>query len=153
MKAEAGRYVLDSFALQAYLENEAGADRVTALLTAAQRDEAAIWISIVNYGEVVYITEREQGLFAAQRVIAALDQLPMAVVNADRALTLAAAKVKAQRSISYADAFAVALAQRHHAVVLTGDPEFRKVEDLVSVEWLARNAPPVILSGSGGQGG
>jgi hypothetical protein len=45
------------------------------------------------------------------------------------------------------------LAQWHHAVVLTGDPEFRKVEDLVSVEWLARNAPPAILSGSGGQGG
>ncbi|QLQ04632.1 MAG: hypothetical protein HZY76_00020 [Anaerolineae bacterium] len=37
MKAEAGRYVLDSFALLAYLENEAGADRVTALLGAAGR--------------------------------------------------------------------------------------------------------------------
>lgn len=153
MKAEAGRYVLDSFALLAYFENEAGADRVTALLAAAQRDEAAVWMSIVSYGEVVYITEREQGLFAAQRVIAALDQLPMVVVDADRTLTLAAAKVKAQHSISYADALAVALAQWHHAVVLTGDPEFRKVEDLVSVEWLARNAPPVILSGASGQSG
>lgn len=84
MKAEAGRYVLDSFALLAYLENEAGADRVTALLAAVQQGEAAVWMSIVNYGEVVYITQREQGLFAAQRVIAALDQLPMVVVAAGR---------------------------------------------------------------------
>ncbi len=93
-------------------------------------------MSIVNYGEVVYITEREQGLFAVQRAIAAMDQLPMSVVDADRKLMLAAARVKAHHGISYADAFAVALAQARQATVLTGDPEFRKVEALVAIDWL-----------------
>lgn len=136
MKAEPGRYVLDSFAVLAYLEDEAGAGRVNAVLTAARQGGASIWISIVNFGEVVYITEREQGLFAAQRAIAAMDQLPMSVVDADRKLTLSAAKVKAHHGISYADAFAVALAQSKQAAVLTGDPEFRKVEALVTIDWL-----------------
>jgi hypothetical protein len=30
----------------------------------------------------------------------------------------------------------VALAQQMQAVILTGDPEFGKIEDLVAVEWL-----------------
>lgn len=140
MKTEPGRYVLDSFAVLAYLEAEAGADRVNAVLAAAGQGEASVWISIINYGEVVYITEREQGLFAAQRAIAALDQLPITFVDADKQLALAAARVKAHHSISYADCFAVALGQLRRAVVLTGDPEFRKVEDLISIQWLAVNS-------------
>lgn len=138
MKPEPGRYVLDSFAVLAYLEDEAGADQVATLLAAARQGQASVWMSIINYGEVVYITEREQGLFAAQRAIAALDQLPITLVDADRKLTLAAAKVKAHHRVSYADSFAVALAQSHRAAVLTGDPEFRAVTELAPVEWLAR---------------
>jgi predicted nucleic acid-binding protein len=38
--------------------------------------------------------------------------------------------------MSYADAFAVALAQELDAPVLTGDPEFRVVERLVQVDWI-----------------
>jgi len=136
VKTEPGRYVLDSFALLAYLEDEAGAGRVHAVLAVAQQGLVSVWMSIVNYGEVVYITEREQGLFAAQRAIAAMDQLPMSLVDADRKLTLSAARVKAHHGISYADAFAVAVAQAKRATVLTGDPEFRKVEALVATDWL-----------------
>jgi ribonuclease VapC len=136
VKTEPVRYVLDSFAVLAYLEDEAGASQVNVILAAARRSQVSVWMSIVNYGEVVYITEREQGLFAAQRVIATLDQLPITLVDADRTLTLAAAKVKAHHGISYADAFAVALAQASQAAVLTGDPEFRKVDALVAIDWL-----------------
>ena len=37
---------------------------------------------------------------------------------------LAAAHIKAGHALSYADAFAVAVAQELDAVMLTGDPEF-----------------------------
>jgi len=49
---------------------------------------------------------------------------------------LAAAHVKAHHPISYADAFAVALAQEMDASVVTGDPEFECVEELIPVVWL-----------------
>lgn len=44
--------------------------------------------------------------------------------------------LKAHHPISYADAFALALAQEKQAALLTGDPEFRKVESLATIEWL-----------------
>lgn len=51
---------------------------------------------------------------------------------------LDAAHIKAHHPISYADAFAVALAVRESAIVLTGDPEFEAVKTLVEVEWLGK---------------
>ncbi len=138
MKAQPAAYVLDSFALLVHLQAEPGGPRVQAILVQAEKKQAVVFLSIVNYGEAIYITEREQGLTAAQNLIAAVDQLPIAVVDADRKLTFAAAHLKARHSISYADAFALALAQQQQAILLTGDPEFHQVESLVSIEWLPR---------------
>lgn len=133
------RFVLDSFALLAYLQDESGADDVRAVLQWAAERRAEVWMPVVNLGEALYIIEREQSLQAAQKALAAVDQLPIELAIADRGLTLAAAHVKAQRSVSYADAFVVALAREHEATVLTGDPELRRVEDLVTVQWLPQD--------------
>ena len=38
--------------------------------------------------------------------------------------------------MSYADAFAIALAQELNATIVTGDPEFRSVEKIVDILWL-----------------
>jgi len=56
-------------------------------------------------------------------------------VNEQR--VLAAAHIKAHYPLSYADAFAVALAQELDATVVTGDPEFKTAESLVPVLWLS----------------
>jgi ribonuclease VapC len=136
VKAEIAAYVLDSFALLAYFQSEPGSPRIKAVLTQAEKQQAQVYLSIINYGETVYIIEREKGLTAAQQLIAAIDQMPINVVEADRKLTFAAAHIKARHPVSYADAFAVALAQTLNAIVLTGDPEFHTVEQLVTVEWL-----------------
>ncbi len=136
MAASLRRYVFDSFALLAHLQDEPGAARVRVVLSQAARQQAQVYLSVVNYGEVVYITEREQGLTAAQSMIAAVDQLPIQIVDADRALTFAAAHLKAHHPISYADAFAVALSQQLGWTLLTGDPELRSVTRLTRIEWL-----------------
>lgn len=134
--SDADRFILDSFALLAYLEEEPGADDVAAILERCSEGGAESWLSIVNFGEVLYITERERGLQAAQRVIAAIDQLPVRVMEADRTRTFAAAHVKAHHALAYADAFAIALALEVDGEVVTGDPEFAAVGDLVSVRWV-----------------
>ena len=129
-------FVLDSFALLAHFEDEPGRHRVQALLAQAAKQRAEILLSLINYGEVIYITEREHGIQAAQKVISTIDRLPITIVEIDRRLTLAAAHIKAHHAVSYADAFAIALAQNRRATLLTSDPEFRTVESLVSIEWL-----------------
>lgn len=136
MSSERPRYVLDSFALLAYLAAEPGAAQVKAVMAAVRSKQAEAYLSIINYGEAIYITEREQGLPAAQRAIAAIDQLPIKVIEAERQQTFAAAHIKAHHAISYADAFATALTEGLAAILLTGDPEFRKVTDRITVEWL-----------------
>ena len=140
MAGSPAAYVLDSFALLAYLEGEVGMPRVRSVLEGASAQRCAVYLSLINLGEVLYITERERGMIEARRVLGAIDQLPLEVVDVSRSTVLAAAHVKARFSIAYADAFAAVVAQDHGAVVMTGDPEFRPLAaaGLVTVEWLPR---------------
>ena len=129
-------YLLDSFALLAYLNDEAGKARVQALLSLAEERKCRLVMCLVNLGEVLYIAERKCGLPLAQSVLALVESLPVELLDASRDLVLDAAHVKAHHALSYADAFAVAAAMHERALVLTGDPEFETVEDLIKVEWL-----------------
>ena len=133
-------YVLDSFALLAYLDGEVGMARVRSVLEGAEARRHTVYLSLINLGEVLYITERERGLVEARRTLGAVDQLP---VEVSRATVLAAAHIKARFPVSYADAFAVVTAQDHGGVVVTGDPEFEPLADaaVVAVEWLPRRRP------------
>ena len=130
--------VLDSHALFAFLEGEAGGEIVEALLEQALENGCALYMSIVNLGEVIYIVERERGLAKAQQVLALIDELPIKVVDADRQCSLAAAHIKAHWPIAYADCYAAALCQVTDAVLVTGDPEFVPLEaaGIVKVNWI-----------------
>ena len=138
MSAEPPIYVLDSYAMLAYLDGETGMERVRMVLEQALNAQVRVLLSMINVGEVLYITEREIGLVPAQAALAAIDQLPIEFLPVTREAMLAAAHIKANHPIAYADAFAVAAAQEFNATVLTGDPEFQAVSELVTVEWLGR---------------
>ncbi len=137
MSNEQPIYILDSFALLAFLEGEPSAARIQTILQEAQEARSLVYFSIINLGEVLYITERERSLVIAQQVLAAIEQLPLELLEASQTRVLAAAHIKANYPISYADAFAVAAAQEFQATVVTGDPEFAKVMAIIRVEWLA----------------
>jgi len=132
--AEPTRYVLDSFAVLAYLTAEEGMPRVREVLGDASAGRSSVYLSLINLGEIAYIVERERGLAQAQQTLGLIDQMPIQILPASREAVLAAAHVKAGHPIAYADAFAVAAAQSLDAVVLTGDPEFESVKELVRVE-------------------
>ena len=134
MGAKPTRYVLDSFAVLAYLTGEEGMPRVREVLGDASAGRSSVYLSLINLGEVAYTVERERGLARAQEALGVIDQLPVEILPASRETVLAAAHVKAGHPIAYADAFAVAAAQSLDAVVLTGDPEFESVKELVRVE-------------------
>jgi predicted nucleic acid-binding protein len=108
--------------------------------TAQNWENAPLYLSLINLGEVLYITEREHSRFMALRTLAAIDQLPLHILPVSRTTVLAAAHIKARYAISYSDAFAVVTAQEHQCPLVTGDPEFRALADdgLIVVEWLAR---------------
>jgi len=128
--------VLDTWALLAYLDGEPAAQHVRQVLRSARRQQVAVLLSLIAFGECLYVIEREQGFHQAQRAAGIIDQLALRVMPADRFLVFEAAHMKARFPISYADAFSVALARRNHGRVMTGDPEFKAVESEVSVHWL-----------------
>lgn len=129
--------MLDSYALLAYLEDEAGTLQVKSLLSQAETGPSRLWMSIVNLGDPLHHRARTR-LGSQPQFLAAVEQLPVDMVIADRAHTLSAAHIKARFPLSYADAFAAALAQTKSVPLVTGDEEFSRVESLVAIEWLPK---------------
>jgi ribonuclease VapC len=139
VKTRPAPYVLDSFAVLAHLEKEPGGRRVAELLGRARRRQAEVLLSVINFGEVCYVIEREHGRTAAESAIAAIDQWAVTLIPVDRQIALTAAHLKANHPIAYADAFAAALALQKKATLLTGDPEFLSLESLLQIDWLSQD--------------
>ena len=130
------RYVIDSYAMMAYFEDEPGADIVADILRAIVNKKAKGYMSIVNWGEIYYNTYRVQGEEHAEKVLSQLTRYAIEFIDADQSLTYEAAKLKGKHKIAHADCFTAALADRLKAKVVTGDPEFRKLESEITIEWV-----------------
>jgi len=130
------QYVLDSYALIAFFENEAGAQKVEEILKKMLAGRVKGYLCIVNWGEIYYITLREQGGDAAETVIRQIRKLPISLMDVDRELTYQAAKLKGKYPIAYADCFAASLAMKLKATLVTGDPEFIKLQNALSIDWI-----------------
>jgi uncharacterized protein len=131
------RRLLDSHALLAYLNQETGFQKVRDVMAEFQKSEDPILMNEINIGEVYYILFRKRGRESADYFLETiLPSLPVMSVSNSFEDIIEAAKIKADHPISFADCFAVATAKRENASILTGDPEFKRVESLVSVEWL-----------------
>jgi len=130
-------FVLDSYAVLAYLGGESGQKRVQEVLQQTIDGHSKAVLTLINLGEVAYIVERSQGLVRAQEALGLIEQLPVEILPADKDLVLAAAHIKANYPLAYADAFTVAAGLRTGGIILTGDPEFEMVTDLVQVEMLS----------------
>jgi predicted nucleic acid-binding protein len=130
--------VLDTYALLAYLGGEPGADAVRALLAEATETGVKLLMTSVNVGEAFYIEQRKHGEARLPLIDDALGKLPIKVVDVDRSLAKAAAALKATRRMSFADCFAVALAQARGGRLVTGDREFQAVEPETPIVWLPR---------------
>ena len=128
--------VLDSFALLAFLNKEAGFAQVKTLLHTAEAAGAPLLMNEINVGEVFYIIAKARSLEKAEDFLHRLATLPIKPVSNTFPDVLEAARVKAQFPLSYADAFTVSTALRSQAIVITGDPEFHTVEHLVEILWL-----------------
>lgn len=128
--------VLDSYSLIAYIEGEAGKDTMIEIFRSARDSGKPLYLSVVNWGEVYYITLREAGRERAEEVAHLISTLPIQIVDADLELAKQAALFKGTKKMSYADSFAAALAKERKAELVTGDKEFKQVEGEVKILWL-----------------
>jgi predicted nucleic acid-binding protein len=132
------QYVLDAWALLALLQGEEpAASRVGQLLRAGERQETVLLLSMINLGEVYYRIGRRTDRAAAVGALKDIGRLSLTVVPVSDELVLAAADFKMEFAISYADAFAVALADRTGSTLVSGDPELRQLHDRIDIEMLS----------------
>ncbi len=130
------KILFDSHAILQWLQQESGYEKVKSFMEACREKSLMGYMSQINLGEVYYVTIRSVGMDEARIFLENFLRLSINIVLPDSDLIWKAAEIKADYPISYADCFAVATALKYGASVLTGDPEFYKVEKIVSLEWL-----------------
>jgi predicted nucleic acid-binding protein len=129
--------VVDAWALLAWMRDEQpAANYVRDCLQQAEEGTVPLSMSWINAGEVYYMLARKHDARAADNFLNGLPSLPIRFVLPEEEDVVAAARLKSAYRLSYADAFAVALAQKENAAIITGDPEIRELGDLVKVEWI-----------------
>jgi len=138
-------YILDASAILRFTDRAPGHQRVRDLINLAIRREARLLISAVNWGEVVCVIYRQQGMQQARQLITNLLSLPWVVVDVSAEDAEAAGLFKEDHKVPYADAFAGALTLQHSiglpdppATLVTSDNDFRGVRvGLIKIEFLS----------------
>lgn len=134
------RHVLDANALIALFEDREGiAGRIEHLLEQALEKDLPLLMSAVNWGEVFYVTWHRHGETTAHKAESKLRELPITVIDVDRQRASRAGAIKQKHGLGYADAFAAELAIERGARLVTADPEFAKVGEVLAVYSLPRH--------------
>ncbi len=132
-------YVFDSWALLAWLQDE----RPASLAVEQILDNSApgdLMMSLIHAGEIYYIVAKSRSRDRADEIRNVLAKMPIELVSVTDALIWQAAALKSRHPLSYADAFAAALALDKQRTLVTGDREFESVEaaEGLSIKWLTR---------------
>lgn len=129
--------ILDSHALMVFLEKEPGHERVEQVFVNAVEKDEMLLMTSVNYGEVYYIVLRECGQEKLDETENIIRNLPITILDVDLVLAREAGRIKATKRISYADCFAAALAKVKKGELITGDKEFKIIEDIIKIQWIS----------------
>jgi predicted nucleic acid-binding protein len=129
--------VIDSSALLRHIDDEAGADRVEAIIQVWLRGGAEGQMSAVQWGEIAGILRKRSGAMEQKRVLERLKQIDLQIVPASAERAVRAAELRIDRKISCADAFALELAMDSpEHMLVTADYDFKAVADLARIEFL-----------------
>jgi predicted nucleic acid-binding protein len=130
-------FVLDSCAMLRHIDDEAGADRMDAILHMALLGDAEVQIPAVQWGEIAGIQRKRFGALEQERTLQRLLQINIHVIPATAERAVHAAEIKEDRKLPYADAFAIELAMDSpDHVLVTADYDFKAVDDLARIEFL-----------------
>lgn len=131
-------YVLDASAMVVLIENRSGASRVGQLVKEADRLNVPLLASVVNWGEVFYLSWKRGGEETARKALNYLSLLPIKILPVDSAQALKAAELRALHSVPYVDCLAAALSSIHQATLVTSDHDFEKLGRHFPILWLTR---------------
>ncbi len=128
--------VLDASAMLAMFFGQPGMEQMRDLFHKASEADRPVYISAVNWAEVLYKMERKHGKAGLDTARQFERTTPLEAVPVDRDLAESAAQLKNEHGLGLADAFAAALAKDKKAELVTADTEFKSVEKEIKINWL-----------------
>jgi predicted nucleic acid-binding protein len=128
--------VLDASAVLAMFFGQPGVEQMRELFHKASETDRPVFISAVNWAEVLYRVERKQGKAGLDTARQFERTTPLETVPVDRELAEAAAALKVKHGLGLADACAAALAIHKKAELVASDREFAAVEKEIKINWL-----------------
>jgi len=117
--------VLDTYGLIKWLTGESCHEIVDKHLRTSQ-----VHMSSINFGGTYYRLIKDGFRDEAESLWVNKDLFPIKYINPNWQRIRRAAEVKSRYPVSYAEAFCISLAMELEAKVITGDPEFKKIEGL-----------------------
>lgn len=120
------------------LDNRSSARRIRQLIVETDRFDTALLASVVNLGEVFYLSWLRHGEQPARDTLDDLSQLPIQILPVDASQALKAAELKALHHIPYVDCLAAALSSIHQATLVTSDTDFEKLGRHFPILWVGR---------------
>jgi len=120
-----------------HIDNEAGADRVEAILQICLQGSAEAEIPAVQWGEIAGKLRKRTGALEQDRILKQVMALISRVVPATAERAVRAAALRIDRKMSNADSYAIELAMDSlDHVLVTADYDFKAVDDLARIEFL-----------------
>lgn len=130
--------MLDASAMLVLLDNRPSARRIKQLIGETDRFNTTLLASVVNLGEVFYLSWLRHGEQPARDTLDDLSQLPIQVLPVDAPQALKAAELRALHHIPYVDCLAAALSSIHQATLVTSDTDFEKLGRHFPILWVGR---------------
>ena len=127
MKAR-GAYLLDTSALMTLRDDEPGAQYVADLLNAAAAKRVVVYGCFMSQMELLYRVWRDENEAAGRLALEQCLALPLLWVESTPQLLRLAAEIKANSSLSVADAWIAAAARLMGATLVHKDPEFSALD-------------------------
>lgn len=128
--------ILDSWAVIAFFEDEPAGKKIANLIADAHENGIPVYMMVVNVGEVWYITAHEISETTADNIVKELSDLRIEFIDANWEITQEAARFKSKNRMSYADCYAAALAKSKKGILVTGDSEFKTIDDQIDIQWV-----------------
>jgi predicted nucleic acid-binding protein len=124
------RYLLDTSALIAYLNNENGSDGV-----AQCRTEAAI--PFIALSELYYVIWTKKNRMEADFIYGVVQSWKLPILLPNERVILSAGRFKGQYHLGIADSYIAAFAFERQLLLVTKDKDFRTVENEITVHWVS----------------
>ena len=130
-------YVLDVSAVLRYLDDEAGAQRVSEIIKSHLAGSCEVVISALHWGEIAGVVHKVHGRDAMDLALSRLSTFGFQIIPVSDERAVRASLIKLKKNIPYVDSFGVELASEvPDSILITADFDLKPAQREIKIEFL-----------------